>query len=89
MEEIKGVLSLINSGMWLQMEGSVGRMCNQFLESEEIIVDTERTKKEGTISFIDGYGRNCKQPYFKIDWVRVDEVELEVELGLYRTKNNQ
>ena len=75
MEEVEQALDLINTGKWRQMEGSVGRWANSYLESEEIIVDTERTKKEGTISFIDGYGRERKQPYFKIDWDKVDELE--------------
>ena len=75
MEEVEQALDSINTGKWRQMEGSVGRWANSYLESEQIIVDTERTKKEGTISFIDGYGRDCKQPYFKIDWDKVDELE--------------
>ena len=74
MEEVEQALDSINTGKWRQLEGSVGRWANSYLESEQIIVDTERTKKEGTISFIDGYGRDCNQPYFKIDWDKVDEI---------------
>lgn len=73
-QAILQALELINSGKWRQLEGSIGRWCNDFLESEEIIVDEERTKKEGPVSFVDGYGRACNQAYFKIDWDRVDEV---------------
>tara|TARA_R110000824_G_scaffold111755_3_gene260484 strand:- start:271 stop:573 length:303 start_codon:yes stop_codon:yes gene_type:complete len=73
-QAILQALELINSGKWRQLEGSIGRWCNDFLESREIIVDEERTKKEGPISFVDGYGRACNQAYFKIDWDRVDEV---------------
>ena len=73
-QEIQQALELINTGMWRQLEGGAGRFASQFLESKEIIVDEERTKKEGPISFVDGYGRACKQPYFKIDWDRFDEV---------------
>jgi hypothetical protein len=73
-QEILRALELINTGMWRQLEGGAGRFANQFLESNEIIVDEERTKKEGPVSFVDGYGRSCKQPYFKIDWDRFDEV---------------
>jgi hypothetical protein len=73
-QEILRALELINTGMWRQLEGGAGRFANQFLESKEIIVDEERTKKEGPVSFVDGYGRSCKQPYFKIDWDRFDEV---------------
>ena len=73
-QEVLQALELINTGKWRQLEGSIGSWCNDFLESEEIIVDEERTKKEGPISFVEGYGRACKQAYFKIDWDRVDEV---------------
>ena len=54
MEEVERALEVINTGKWKQMEGAIGRWANDFLVSEEIIVDTERTKKEGIISFIDG-----------------------------------
>lgn len=73
-QEILQALELINTGKWLQLEGSAGRFASQFLESGEIIVDEERTKKEGPVSFVDGYGRSCNQPYFKIDWDRFEEV---------------
>ena len=73
-QEIQRALELINTGRWRQLEGGAGRFASQFLESKEIIVDEERTKKEGPISFVDGYGRACIQPYFKIDWDRFDEV---------------
>ena len=73
-QEVLQALELINTGKWRQLEGGTGRWCSLFLESGEIIVDEERTKKEGPISFVDGYGRACKQPYFKIDWDRFDEV---------------
>ena len=73
-QEVLQALELINTGRWRQLDGGAGRFANQFLESKEIIVDDERTKKEGPISFVDGYGRACKQPYFKIDWDRFDEV---------------
>ena len=76
MEEVEQALDSINTGKWLQMEGAVGRWANDFLVSEEIIVDTERTKKEGTVCFVDGIGRSQEQPYFKIDWNRVDEIEM-------------
>jgi len=76
MEEVERALEVINTGKWKQMEGAVGRWANDFLVSEEIIVDTERTKKEGMIRFINGYGGTSNQPYFKIDWNRVDEIEM-------------
>ena len=75
MSDVEHALECINTGKWLQLEGSVGRWADSYLESEQIIVDEERTKKEGTISFIDGYGMKQKQPRFKIDWDMVDELE--------------
>ena len=73
-QEILQALELINTGKWLQLEGSAGRFASQFLKSGEIIVDKERTKKEGMILFVDGYGMSREQPYFKIDWDRFEEV---------------
>ena len=73
-QEVLQALELINTGRWRQLDGGAGRFANQFLESKEIIVDDERTKKEGPISFVDGYGMSQEQPYFKIDWDRFEEV---------------
>jgi hypothetical protein len=73
-QEVLKALELINSGMWRQLEGGAGRWCSQFLESGEIIVDEELTNQEGPVCFVDGYGISQKQPHFKIDWDRVDEV---------------
>ena len=73
-QEVLQALELINTGRWRQLDGGAGRFANQFLESKEIIVDEERTKKEGPISFVDGYGMSQEQPYFKIDWDRFEEV---------------
>ena len=73
-QEILQALELINTGKWRQLEGGAWRFASQFLDSNEIIVDKERTKKEGTVLFVDGYGRSCEQPYFKIDWDRFDDV---------------
>ena len=73
-QEILQALELINTGKWRQLEGGTGRWCSLFLESGEIIVDEERTKKEGMLLFVDGYGRSQEQPYFKIDWDRFEEV---------------
>ena len=73
-QEVLKALELINSGKWRQLEGGAGRWCSQFLESGDIIVDEELTKQEGPVSFVDGYGISQKQPHFKIDWDRVDEV---------------
>jgi hypothetical protein len=74
-EEIKNVLDTINSGRWLQLEGSIGRHCNSFIESGIIIPDEKETKEKGPICFTDGYGRPQKQVRFKIDWDKFDEIE--------------
>ena len=73
-QEILQALELINTGRGRQLDGGAGRFANQFLESKEIVVDDERTKKEGMLLFVDGYGRSQEQPYFKIDWDRFEEV---------------
>lgn len=78
MEDFEGeviqALECINSGAWLQLEGSVGRWCNGFLESGIIIKDQELTKKKGPVTFKDGYGRERAQYRFKIDYNRLDDV---------------
>ncbi len=76
-QEILQALELINSGKWRQMEGGAGRFAQQFIDSGEIVVDVERTEKEGPVSFVDGYGVSQQQPYFEIDWDRFDEVSQE------------
>ena len=72
-QEVLRAFELINTGKWRQLEGGAGRFANQFLESGEI-VDEERTNQKGPVCFVDGYGISQKQPHFKIDWDRVDEV---------------
>ena len=67
-ENVKQALELINSGKWLQLEGSVGRFCAQYLDANIIVRDEEKTEKEGAIKFKDGYGRYTEQPWGKIDW---------------------
>ena len=71
-QEVERALELLNSGLWLQLEGSVGRWVNGFLEGGYIVKDEERTKKDGPVVFTDGYGRLQKQYYGKIDWDVVD-----------------
>jgi len=83
-QEIQRALELINTGKWRQLEGGTGRWCSLFLESGEIVVDEERTKKEGMVSFVDGYGMSQEQPYFKIDWDRFGEV-VELLPWLFKT----
>ena len=78
MEDFEGeviqALEYINSGAWLQLEGSVGRWCNGFLESGIIVKDQEKTQAEGPIKFTDGYVRHQEQYSFKIDPDRLDQV---------------
>ena len=73
-EEVNQALEYINTGAWLQLEGSVGRWCNGFLESGIIVKDQEKTQAEGPIKFTDGYGRHQEQYRFKIDPDRLDQV---------------
>ena len=72
-ENIKNALELINTGKWLQLEGSVGRFCAPYIDAGLIIVDEERTEKEGTVNFNDGYGRFRKDPLCKIDWDKFND----------------
>ena len=71
--KIKNALELINTGLWLQLEGSVGRYCADYLEGKLIIVDEERTKKEGPVKFTDGYGSLRKDPLYKINWDKFND----------------
>lgn len=72
--EAKQALGYINTGQWLQLEGSVGRWANDFIESKIIIKDIKATKKLGPIRFVDGYGRKKTQYRFKIDNDKLKEV---------------
>ena len=74
-KEIKQVLETINSGRWLQLEGSVGRYCNDFMESKIIIRDEKANKEKGAICFTDGYGRSQQQSWFKIDWDQFQTIQ--------------
>ena len=74
-KEIKKVLKTINSGQWLQLEGSVGRYCNDFMESKIIIRDEKANKEKGSICFRDGYGRFHQQSWFKIDWDQFQKIQ--------------
>ena len=74
-KEIKKVLKTINSGRWLQLEGSVGRYCNDFMESKIIIRDEKANKEKGAICFTDGYGRSQQQSWFKIDWDQFQKIQ--------------
>lgn len=73
-KEVKKVLKLINTGLWLQLEGSIGRYCNDFIESGILIKDIDKTKKNGPVKFKNGYGINVEQYLFKIDYDRLQEI---------------
>lgn len=66
-KEAEQALELINSGKWLQLEGTVGRHCNDLLEAKVIIKDEQATMEHGPVTFQDGYGRFVKQYRFKIN----------------------
>ena len=72
-QECEQALKLFNSGQWLQLEGSVGRWVNQFLEAEIIKQD----EKNGKVSIIDGYGRPVNYNKGHIDWEKVDQINME------------
>ena len=55
--DTKKALKLFNSGQWLQLEGSVGRWVNSFVEGGYFEIDEEKTKRLGPVKFVDGYGR--------------------------------
>ena len=74
-EEAKQALDCINTGQWLQLEGSVGRWANSFIESKIIVKDVETTNELGPLRFTDGYGRKQTQYRFKIDEDRLREAE--------------
>ena len=72
-QECEQALKLFNSGHWLQLEGSVGRWVNSFLEANIIIQD----KNNGEVSIIDGYGRPVRYNKGHIDWDRVQSIQME------------
>ena len=77
-EECKDALDCMNSGQWLQLEGSVGRRVKEFIDAGVLVKDEEKTKKDGPVRFIDGYGRPIEQFWAKIDWDKVQEINEEI-----------
>ena len=77
-EECKDALDCMNSGQWLQLEGSVGRRVKEFIDAGVLVKDEEKTKKEGPVRFVDGYGRPIEQFWAKIDWDKVQEINEEI-----------
>jgi len=66
-------LELINSGKWRQLEGSVGKWCNEWIESGVIEKDKEATEKKGPVSFVDGFGQFQNQWRFKINREKLNQ----------------
>jgi hypothetical protein len=77
-EECKDALDCMNSGQWLQLEGSVGRRVKEFIDAGVLVKDEEKTKKDGPVRFVDGYGRPIEQFWAKIDWDKVQEINEEI-----------
>jgi len=77
-EECKDALRLMNTGQWLQLEGSVGRRVKEFIDAGVLMRDEEKTKKEGPVKFVDGYGRPVEQFWAKIDWDKVNKINEEI-----------
>ena len=73
--DAKKALKLFNSGAWLQLEGSIGRWVNSFVEGGYFVKDEEKTKRLGPVKFVDGYGRPQQQYWAKINWAKVHENE--------------
>jgi len=72
-QECKQALKYFNTGQWLQLEGSIGRWVNEFLELKIILQD----KKNGTVSIVDGYGRPVTYNRGHIDWDKVNQINEE------------
>ena len=77
-EECKDALDCMNSGQWLQLEGSVGRRVKEFIDAGVLVKDEEKTEKDGPVRFVDGYGRPIEQFWAKIDWDKVQEINEEI-----------
>jgi len=77
-EECKDALDCMNSGQWLQLEGSVGRRVKEFIDAGVLVKDEEKTKKDGPVRFVDGYGRPIEQYWAKIDWDKVQQINEEI-----------
>ena len=77
-EECKSALNCMNKGLWLQLEGSVGRRVQEFIDAGILVKDEEKTKKDGPVRFVDGYGRPIEQYWAKIDWDKVQQINEEI-----------
>jgi len=60
-------LETVNSGLWLQLEGSVGRHYKYNFIDTGILKPTKKSQL-----FPDGYGRLVNVPIFVIDWDKID-----------------
>ena len=71
--ECKEALRLFNTGQWVQLEGSIGRLVQSILEANIIVQD----EKNGTVSVVDGYGRHLKYNKAHIDWDKVLKIQMK------------
>lgn len=69
-KDCEQALKLFNNGQWLQLEGSVGRWVDGFVQAEVIVQD----EKNGEVSIIDGYGRPVRYNKGHIDWDKFYDV---------------
>ena len=70
-QEAKALLKLINNGSAWQLEGSVGRRCNEFIEADLIVPD--ETKK----GFVFNASKKKRGPDF-LDHVAFSTLSLKV-----------
>ena len=71
--ECEEALRLFNTGQWVQLEGSIGRLVQSILEANIIVQD----EKNGTVSVVDGYGRHLKYNKAHIDWDKVLKIQMK------------
>ena len=74
-EEAYEALHLLNSGLWVQLEGSTGRYIANLRESGLFVVDRKATEDKGPTVIRDGYGQMHAQPIFKIDLDVLEEMQ--------------
>ena len=71
--ECEKALKLTSTGQWVQLEGSIGRWVQDFLNANIIVQD----EKNGAVSVVDGYGRHLKYNKAHIDWDKVLKIQME------------
>ena len=74
-EEVEYAVDLMNTGKFMQLDGSVGRYCSSLYDQGLIIKDVEKTTKENGNTFIDGYGRQQNLYFFKPNYELIDQLD--------------